>query len=281
MKSLARLHEEKENALLAETPPHLRCPITLQRMRSPVVCADGHSFERRAIANWLKSHSTNPLTGAALPNNNLVSALSLRDAIREWEAAHKREMPPAGPPSPAESTTSSFYYNEDDDDDDDWESLPGTPVDDESLNALRQTIEQQRPTGPPGHNLNAALESLRAQNERAQRARAAEMEQQRARGAEQRAAHDELMRSLRAAEDQRRVERVREQQRRDAAQREIERVREEGRQAVERAFEEQYPGHREEHRRWVESEEGQRAIERSQAETRRWAASEEGRAAIE
>ena len=84
----------------------MRCPITLQRMRSPVVCADGHSFERRAIANWLRTKSTNPLTGARLASKTLHPALNLRDAIREWEAAHQREPPtaspiPAGPPTPA------------------------------------------------------------------------------------------------------------------------------------------------------------------------------------
>lgn len=47
-----------------ETPPHLKCPIEMARFRSPVVVADGHTFERAAIKRWLEGHDTNPVTGA-------------------------------------------------------------------------------------------------------------------------------------------------------------------------------------------------------------------------
>ena len=96
----------------SETPPHMRCPITLQRLSDPVVCADGHAFERRAITQWLRHNLTNPLTGAELPNRVLIPSIGLRDAVREWEAQHGREPavaptiaspPAAGPPSPPDS----------------------------------------------------------------------------------------------------------------------------------------------------------------------------------
>ena len=97
---LAAMHAARDNAV---TPTHLRCPITLQRMRSPVVVADGHSFERHAIASWLAEHRTNPLTGATLHDTTLVPALALRDAISEWEEAHDRaptERDASSPPPP-------------------------------------------------------------------------------------------------------------------------------------------------------------------------------------
>ncbi len=31
-------------------------------MRDPVVCADGHSYERAVIEEWLQDHDTSPLT---------------------------------------------------------------------------------------------------------------------------------------------------------------------------------------------------------------------------
>ena len=61
----------------AETPTFLRCPISLQRMHSPVVVAEGHTFERRMIETWFRHHDTNPLTGATLPSKVLVRSLAL------------------------------------------------------------------------------------------------------------------------------------------------------------------------------------------------------------
>lgn len=34
-------------------------------MRDPVVCADGHSYERSVIEAWLQKHDTSPLTVSA------------------------------------------------------------------------------------------------------------------------------------------------------------------------------------------------------------------------
>jgi hypothetical protein len=87
---------------------------------SPVIVADGHSFERAAIARWLAAHETNPVTGARLAHRKLVanhgthsarppshaiqcpaptergalcalqvSNLGLRDASLEWAATHR------------------------------------------------------------------------------------------------------------------------------------------------------------------------------------------------
>ena len=81
----------------AETPTHLKCPITLHRMHSPVVVTDGHTFERRAIEQWLRRRSTNPLTGAALISTALHPSMALRDATRAWEEAHGRSPVPRPP----------------------------------------------------------------------------------------------------------------------------------------------------------------------------------------
>ena len=48
------------------------CPITQEIMEDPVVCADGHSYERGSIERWLAAHGTSPLTGRALPHKALT-----------------------------------------------------------------------------------------------------------------------------------------------------------------------------------------------------------------
>jgi hypothetical protein len=44
----------------------LCCPITCERFRDPVQTLHGQTYERRAIAEWLASHDTDPLTGVRL-----------------------------------------------------------------------------------------------------------------------------------------------------------------------------------------------------------------------
>lgn len=48
------------------------CPITNVPMIEPVVAADGHTYERQAIARWLRLSNRSPLTGEVLAHVNLV-----------------------------------------------------------------------------------------------------------------------------------------------------------------------------------------------------------------
>ncbi|KAI5079636.1 hypothetical protein GOP47_0005115 [Adiantum capillus-veneris] len=48
-------------------PPEFVDCITHSLMQDPVITADGHSYERSAIEDWLKSHDTSPKTGEVLP----------------------------------------------------------------------------------------------------------------------------------------------------------------------------------------------------------------------
>ena len=68
-------------------PPSFICPITYAVMRDPVMCADGHSYEREAITEWLLTHDTNPATNAQLPNKTLTPNYALRNAIEEWSSS--------------------------------------------------------------------------------------------------------------------------------------------------------------------------------------------------
>jgi hypothetical protein len=69
----------------ASTPPAAYlCPIRKELMADPVCTADGHTFEREAIATWLATHSTSPLTGLRLAHTGLTDNHSLRGLILEW-----------------------------------------------------------------------------------------------------------------------------------------------------------------------------------------------------
>jgi hypothetical protein len=66
-------------------PPSFICPLTLETMSDPVTAADGHSYERQAIAEWLKKSNLSPLTGQALAHKQLIASHALRNAIQEYE----------------------------------------------------------------------------------------------------------------------------------------------------------------------------------------------------
>lgn len=68
-------------------------------MDDPVVAADGYTYERLAIEEWVKRSSTSPLTNMPLPHGQLVTNLVLRSAIREWseQQARRRQQQQQGP----------------------------------------------------------------------------------------------------------------------------------------------------------------------------------------
>ena len=72
------------------------CPITAEVMIEPVVCADGHTYEKAAIENWLgRGRTTSPLTNAELPRpHTLLPNYALRSAIVEWREAQPLAIDP-------------------------------------------------------------------------------------------------------------------------------------------------------------------------------------------
>lgn len=51
----------------------------------PVAAADGESYEKAAIEQWLSEHgAVSPTTGAALEHTDLVPNLALRSTLRSF-----------------------------------------------------------------------------------------------------------------------------------------------------------------------------------------------------
>jgi hypothetical protein len=53
-------------------------------MADPVVCSDGHTYERSFISAWLEGHNTSPTSGAVLSSRELFDNVGLRKEILEW-----------------------------------------------------------------------------------------------------------------------------------------------------------------------------------------------------
>lgn len=58
------------------------CPISHEVMVNPAMAADGYTYERANIADWLVKSNVSPMTGEALPNQNLIGNASLRAIIQ-------------------------------------------------------------------------------------------------------------------------------------------------------------------------------------------------------
>lgn len=75
----------RESSADEDVPSSFLCPITHDIMTDPVSTADGHSYERGAILEWLKEKDTSPLTGAKLAHKMIIDNHTLRCAIDEWK----------------------------------------------------------------------------------------------------------------------------------------------------------------------------------------------------
>lgn len=57
-------------------------------MRDPVLCTDGHTYERAAITAWLAERGTSPKTGLPVEDRNLLPNHSLRSIIGQLSGAN-------------------------------------------------------------------------------------------------------------------------------------------------------------------------------------------------
>eukprot|EP00930_Biecheleria_cincta_P048415 TRINITY_DN33730_c0_g1_i1.p1 TRINITY_DN33730_c0_g1~~TRINITY_DN33730_c0_g1_i1.p1 ORF type:complete len:238 (-),score=32.49 TRINITY_DN33730_c0_g1_i1:52-711(-) len=67
-----------------EVPANLICVITGEPFQDPVICADGHTYERAAIEDWLtRGHRTSPLTNKHLAHVKLIPNHAVRGAVED------------------------------------------------------------------------------------------------------------------------------------------------------------------------------------------------------
>lgn len=72
-------------------PGRMVCPITQRLVRDPVICADGTTYERKAIKAWFRKHDTSPLTNLKI-SKTLIPNLTLKEEAVEWLAEHRKRL---------------------------------------------------------------------------------------------------------------------------------------------------------------------------------------------
>ena len=101
----------------------LRCPLTLELFCDPVSAADGHTYERVAIEEWLKTKGTSPMTQEPLQSKTLIPQHTMKKLVCAFMDTRRRSSvddddngPPAPAPRPAPSYADMLRADE-------WPSL--------------------------------------------------------------------------------------------------------------------------------------------------------------
>lgn len=97
-------------SLVSDIPDELRCPISLDLIRDPVIVASGHTYDRNSIAQWINSgHHTCPKSGQRLIHMALIPNYALKSLIQQW--CQENNIPiiePTLTPSDSESSCSKI-----------------------------------------------------------------------------------------------------------------------------------------------------------------------------
>lgn len=67
----------------------LHCPLTKERFQDPVMGADGYTYERNAIIEWLRNHGTSPITGEPMDVRSLKKNHTVTTIINELSTTPK------------------------------------------------------------------------------------------------------------------------------------------------------------------------------------------------
>ncbi|CAK0870691.1 unnamed protein product [Prorocentrum cordatum] len=97
---------------MPEVPDEFRCCITKELMEQPVITSDGHTYERRAIAQWFEEHGTSPKTGQELTDKVLRPNHSMRAQILAWRERHGLPPQPPWEPEPQETVRTAAPQNQ-------------------------------------------------------------------------------------------------------------------------------------------------------------------------
>lgn len=92
-----RLYSKDFTEFLDDQKERFTCPITIDLMNDPVICSDGHTYERSAIQDSFNSGNfRSPKTNLLLANNKLIPNIALRQAIEAYKKLLEAKKAGAG-----------------------------------------------------------------------------------------------------------------------------------------------------------------------------------------
>ncbi|KAM9235999.1 WD repeat, SAM and U-box domain-containing protein 1 isoform 4-T4 [Leptosomus discolor] len=84
-KILQKIEELRMKMTRVTVPDEFLCPITRELMKDPVIAADGYSYEKEAMENWISNkRRSSPMTNLPLHSLLLTPNRTLKMAISRW-----------------------------------------------------------------------------------------------------------------------------------------------------------------------------------------------------
>ena len=71
------------------------CPITFELMHQPVIDAEGNTYEKAAVYNWIYDHGTSPITRAPTTVQDLYPNQAIQDLLEYEKNKSEEDMHPA------------------------------------------------------------------------------------------------------------------------------------------------------------------------------------------
>ena len=99
-------------------PEEFICPITQVIMVDPVLASDGRTYERSAITEWLRTHSTSPITRETMHQQSLTPNYALKSMIERHRAPKPNQI------QQDHSYAIKIFQEENTS----YQSLPATPI---------------------------------------------------------------------------------------------------------------------------------------------------------
>ncbi len=59
--------------------------LTQAVMKEPVIAADGHTYEKAAILDWLQLHAESPVTGEALSDHTVLPNIVMHGLLTDQD----------------------------------------------------------------------------------------------------------------------------------------------------------------------------------------------------
>lgn len=56
-----------------------------------MIAADGHTYERQAITDWLKKSKRSPIENDVLENGNLIGNNAIKKLVAEWREKRSKK----------------------------------------------------------------------------------------------------------------------------------------------------------------------------------------------
>ncbi|XP_074885244.1 WD repeat, SAM and U-box domain-containing protein 1 isoform X2 [Buteo buteo] len=91
-KVLQKIEELRMTTISVTVPDEFLCPITRELMKDPVIAADGYSYEKEAMENWISTRRrSSPMTNLPLPSLMLTPNRTLKMAISRWLETQQKD----------------------------------------------------------------------------------------------------------------------------------------------------------------------------------------------